>query len=79
MVVPRGASAERLGEMAELPPDLSPLQLGTRGTWNGVAFELIGRLRVEWSGGSWTEWCALFADGRTGWIGEAQGLSLIHI
>ena len=73
MVVPRGASAERLGEMAELPPDLSPLQIGTRGTWSGVAFELIGRLRVEWEEGSWTEWSAVFADGRTGWLAETQG------
>lgn len=73
MVVPRGASVETLGEMAQLPPDLSPLQRGTRGAWNGATFELVGRVRVEWEGGSWTEWCALFADGRTGWLAETQG------
>lgn len=73
MVVVRDASVERLGEMAALPPDQSPLQCGTRGVWQGVAFELIGRLRVEWEGGSWTEWWAEFADARAGWIAETQG------
>ena len=77
MVVVRGATVERMGEMAALPPDLSPLQLGARGVWNGVAFELIGRLRVEWEGGSWTEWFAEFADKRTGWVAETQGVFAI--
>ena len=77
MVVVRGATVERMGEMAALPPDLSPLQLGARGVWNGVAFELIGRIRVEWEGGSWTEWFAEFADKRTGWVAETQGFFAI--
>ena len=77
MVVVRGASVERLGEMAALPPDLSPLQIGTRGVWDGAAFELIGRIRVEYDGGSWTEWFAEFADRRTGWIAETQGFFTI--
>ena len=73
MVLVRGASVERLGEMAALPPDQSPLQCGSRGVWNGTAFELTGRIRVEWTGGSWTEWWAEFADERSGWIAESQG------
>lgn len=73
MVLVRGASVERLGEMAALPPDQSPLQCGSRGVWNGTPFELIGRIRVEWTGGSWTEWWAEFADGQSGWIAETQG------
>ncbi len=77
MVVVRGASVERIGEMAALPPDLSPLQIGSHGVWNGVAFELIGRIRVEYDGGSWTEWFAEFADKRTGWVAETQGFFAI--
>lgn len=77
MVVVRGATVERMGEMAVLPPDLSPLQLGSRGVWNGGAFELIGRIRVEWEGGSWTEWFAEFGDKRTGWVAETQGFFAI--
>jgi hypothetical protein len=77
MVVLRESGIERFGEMAALPPDLSPLQCGARGVWQGVAFELMGRVRVEWDGGSWTEWWAEFADHRSGWIAETQGFFTI--
>jgi hypothetical protein len=77
MVVRRDAKVETMGVMAELLPDLSPLQLGTRGEWQGRAFELVGRLRVEWEEGSWSEWYALFSGGEAGWIAEAQGFFMI--
>ncbi len=77
MIVLRGADAERIGVMAALPPDLSPFQIGTRGEWKGRAFEIIGRIRVEWEQGSWNEWCILH-DGKThGWLAEAQGLLML--
>lgn len=77
MVVDRRANVETMGVMADLPPDLTPFKIGTRGEWNGNAFELIGRVRVLWADGSWNEWCALFGDGRIGWLGEAQGQWMI--
>ncbi|MEA3208323.1 MAG: hypothetical protein QOE70_1380 [Chthoniobacter sp.] len=77
MVVRRDANVESMGTMAELPPDLSPLQIGTRGEWQGSAFELVGRVRVEWEEGSWTEWCALFPNDKTGWVAEAQGFFMV--
>lgn len=70
-------NVETMGVMAELPPDLSPLQLGTRGEWQGQAFELVGRVRMSWEAGSWTEWYALFAGDKTGWVAEAQGFFAI--
>jgi hypothetical protein len=73
MVVRTDEGIQRLGEMAQLPPDLSPLQLGTRGEWDGKPFQLVGRLRLEYSEGSWNEWFAAFPDGQTGWLAEAQG------
>jgi hypothetical protein len=63
--------------MAELPPDLSPLKVGTRGYWQGRSFTLIGRLRMHWEDGSWTEWCADFGQGTIGWIAEAQGFYMV--
>lgn len=63
--------------MAELPPDLSPLQLGTTGHYAGRGFTLIGRLRLHWGDGSWTEWCADFGDGTRGWIAEAMGFYMV--
>lgn len=77
MVVLRDAKIESMGAMAELPPDLSPLQIGTRGVWNGEGFELVGRLRLEWESGSWSEWCAMFGGNRIGWIAEAQGYYMV--
>ena len=73
MVVRHDVNLEAIGKMAELPPDLSPLQFGTTGEFDGLAFTLIGRVRVAYDEGSWNEWCALFGDGRYGWVAEAQG------
>src|SRR3981081_310847 len=77
MVVRKDLNVETLGVMAELPPDLSPLQIGTRGEWNGRGFELLGRIRVEWELGSWNEWYAEFAGGVEGWLAEAQGFYMV--
>ena len=77
MVVVRDAKVETMGVMAELPPDLSPFQIGTTGEWNGKGFEIIGRVRVEWEQGSWNEWCLLYDATVIGWLAEAQGLLMI--
>ncbi|MGV3662617.1 MAG: DUF4178 domain-containing protein [Prosthecobacter sp.] len=76
-VVRRDFNVESFGTMAELPPDLSPLQVGTQGYWNGRGFTLIGRLRLHWGDGSWSEWCADFGNGTVGWIAEAMGFFMV--
>ncbi len=68
---------EAIGKMAELPPDMSPFQVGTRGRFEGKAFELVGRLKIAWADGTWNEWYALFDDGREGWLAEAQGFYMM--
>lgn len=73
MVVRRDANVELMGQQAELPPDLSPLQVGTRGEFDGQGFLLVGRVRLTYPEGAWTEWCADFGHGRWGWVAEAQG------
>ena len=72
-IVRNGDRLEAMGKIAEVPDDVSPLQIGSRGMDDGIAFELIGRVRWRWGGGGWNEWLALFADGGTAWIGEAMG------
>ncbi|HYP28908.1 MAG TPA: DUF4178 domain-containing protein [Blastocatellia bacterium] len=65
---------EDLGKVAELVETGSPLQVGLRGSYRGVPFELTGRAQLEHeAGGIWDEWYAAFADGRWGWLAEAQG------
>jgi hypothetical protein len=76
-VVRRDAQVELFGQQAQLPPDISPLQVGTQGRFDGHAFTLIGRIRMGYSAGSWNEWCADFGDGRWGWVAEAQGFYMV--
>lgn len=61
------------GRSAILPFDVSPIRIGTRGRFDGQAFEVIGRVRWGWTDGSWNEWLLLFDDGREAWLGEAMG------
>ncbi|KQP43719.1 DUF4178 domain-containing protein [Pseudorhodoferax sp. Leaf274] len=72
-VVRQGEVLRRLGRMAELFDDHSPLQLLARGQWQGQDFTLVGRLQYRASAGTWTEWEALFADGSLATLGEDNG------
>lgn len=65
---------EDLGKVANVAESGSPLQTGLAGVYIGVAFQLTGRAQVRHAaGGFWDEWYAAFADGRWGWLAEAQG------
>jgi len=68
-----GDALVSMGKVAEVPEDVSPLQIGVRGSDGGHGFELIGRVRWRWTDGGWNEWLALFDNGTTAWIGEAMG------
>lgn len=68
-----GGGLQDIGKAAEVPNDVSPLQLGTRGRDGGKGFELIGRVRWRYADGAWNEWLILFDDQTTGWLGESMG------
>lgn len=72
-IVRRGEALENAGKAAEVPEDVSPLQLGVRGRDGKRRFEIVGRVRWRWADGAWNEWCCLWSDGRYGWLGEASG------
>jgi len=72
-VVRNGDVLSRVGKMAELFDDHSPLQLQAGGRWRGRLFTLVGRLQYRSGSGTWTEWHALFDDGTTGLLGEDNG------
>lgn len=75
------AEIENLGKVAALPPDVTVIQLGTKGTFKGLPFEVIGRMRLAYPEGHWNEWYLSFGAGgpgsessqRDGWLAEAQG------
>ena len=72
-VVRSGDTLQRLGKVAELFDDHSPLQLLASGRFQDKAFTLIGRLQYRSGSGTWTEWVALFDDGTQGFLAEDNG------
>ena len=65
---------ENLGKVADLVDTDSVLAVGFKGRYHGIPFELTGRTQLgHEAGGVWDEWYAAFADGRWGWLAEAQG------
>lgn len=72
-VVREGDSLARLGKMADVFSDFSPLQLLASGRWADRGFTVVGRLLYRYEGGSWTEWQIAFDDGGTGTLSEDNG------
>ncbi len=72
-VVRNGDTLARVGKMAEVFEDFSPLQLMAGGRIDGRAFTLIGRLQYKGESGAWTEWNAIFDDGSSGVLAEDNG------
>lgn len=72
-VVREGDKLARLGRMAELFDDHSPLRLMAGGHFEGQGFILVGRLQYKYEQGSWNEWIALQDDRSTAWLSEDNG------
>src|SRR5580698_2132121 len=63
---------KNVGKVADLPPNPSPIQLLTSGTYNNKNFDVIGRIIYEYEQGGWNEWHIVFSDGTSGWLSDAQ-------
>ncbi|MGQ9916651.1 MAG: DUF4178 domain-containing protein [Bryobacteraceae bacterium] len=72
ILVRHDVDLEKVGIVADLPPDASPIQLLTEGIFDNRRFTVIGRIRYEWEQGGWNEWHILFNDQSTGWLSDAQ-------
>jgi len=79
ILVRSGGGIEQVGKAAVLPFDVSPIQVGTAGTYDGRDFSVVGRVRWGWTDGSWNEWMVLFGDGSEAWLGEAMGQFLMTL
>ena len=73
----RDLDVERIGTMAELLPDPSPIQLRAEGKYRHTHFAVVGRIQLRYEAGVWNEWYLVFDDGRPGWLGDAAGESSI--
>ena len=63
---------QKVGQVADLPPDSSPIQIGTEGAYSHKSFVVIGRIIYEYELGHWNEWHLVMNDGTSGWLSDAQ-------
>ncbi len=62
----------KVGEVADLPEDASPIQIGTEGAYGNKSFIVVGRILYEYEAGGWNEWHIVYNDGSSGWLADAQ-------
>jgi hypothetical protein len=72
VLVRHDVDLEKVGQVATIPEDASPIQLGTEGIYRNKSFQIIGRIVYEYEQGSWNEWHLIFNDGTSGWLADAQ-------
>ena len=63
---------QKVGQVADLPPDSSPIQLNTEGVYRNKGFVVIGRIVYGWEQGGWNEWHITMNDGKSAWLSDAQ-------
>ncbi|MEY1590919.1 DUF4178 domain-containing protein [Burkholderia sp. Bmkn7] len=69
----RGTDVERIGELATVLDDASPIQIGTAGRYGKRTFTVLGRIQMTYDAGVWSEWYVVFDDGTFGWLSDASG------
>ena len=72
ILVRRDLNLEKVGKVADLPPDVSPIQIGTEGVYQDKAFQVVGRILYDYQDGGWNEWHVIFQDGKSGWLSDSQ-------
>lgn len=63
---------KKVGQVADLPPDGSPIQLNTEGIYRNKSFVVVGRIVYEYDQGAWNEWHVMMNDGASAWLSDAQ-------
>jgi hypothetical protein len=72
ILVRRDVNLEKVGEVADRPPDSSPIRITAEGIYAAKPFVVVGRILYEYEQGGWSEWHIVFNDGKSGWISDAQ-------
>jgi hypothetical protein len=70
---------EKVGVVSDLPPDSSPIQLGTAGTYENHAFTVAGRIIYDYAEGSWNEWHIVLNNGSSAWLSDAQSQYVVTV
>ena len=72
ILVRHDVNLTKVGQVADLPPDISPIQIGTEGIYRDTGFQVIGRIIYSHDVGAWNEWHLMFSNGSSGWLSDAQ-------
>src|ERR1700724_1902223 len=72
ILVRTNVDLKKVGQVADLPPDSSPIQLNTEGIYRNKAFVVAGRILYEYEQGAWNEWHIVMNDGASAWLSDAQ-------
>ncbi len=72
IIVRTDVDLQKVGSVADLPANSSPIQIGTEGVFGNKSFVVAGRIIYEYEQGNWNEWHLVFNDGITGWLSDAQ-------
>ncbi|HUQ90354.1 MAG TPA: DUF4178 domain-containing protein [Bryobacteraceae bacterium] len=63
---------KKVGEVADLPPEVSPIQLLTEGVWRDKSFRVVGRIIYRYEQGYWNEWHCATHQGESIWLSDAM-------
>jgi hypothetical protein len=72
VVVRTDVDLQKVGVVADLPLDGSPIQLGTEGHYGDKHFVVAGRIVYQYEQGTWNEWRIVLDGGADGWLSDAQ-------
>lgn len=72
IVVRTDVDVTRVGVVADLPPDASPIQLLTEGRYRDKPFVVAGRIAYQYEQGAWNEWRIVLEGGADAWLSDAQ-------
>ncbi|MCS7025666.1 MAG: DUF4178 domain-containing protein [Bryobacteraceae bacterium] len=72
ILVRHDVNLEKVGVVADLPPEVSPIQLLTEGVYRGLSFQVVGRIIYEYELGSWNEWHCVTHQGTSLWLSDAM-------
>ena len=68
---------KKVGKVADLPADSSPIQIGTEGIFDKESFVVVGRIIYEYELGTWNEWHLMTNRGASRWLSDAQNVFMV--
>lgn len=72
ILVRHDVDLEKVGVVGDLPPEVSPIRIGTEGIYRGTPFTVVGRILYAYERGGWNEWHLRLADDSSAWLSDAQ-------